>query len=97
MTDASGTPFQVAVDCADPHLLAAFWAAAMELEVEDHDAGIRALLDQGVADPAEVADRRDAEVARLVALGASRLWDGQQGPHRWVTLADPEGNEFCVG
>jgi hypothetical protein len=19
------------------------------------------------------------------------------GPHRWVTLADPEGDEFCVG
>jgi hypothetical protein len=34
----------------------------------------------------------DAEVARLVALGASVVarYDG------WVTLADPEGNEFCV-
>jgi hypothetical protein len=21
---------------------------------------------------------------------------GRQGPHTWVTLADPEGNEFCV-
>jgi hypothetical protein len=20
----------------------------------------------------------------------------QQGPHTWVTLADPEGNEFCI-
>jgi hypothetical protein len=41
-------------------------------------------------------ERRDAEVQRLVALGATRLWDGRQGPHSWVTLADPEGNEFCV-
>jgi hypothetical protein len=41
-------------------------------------------------------ERRDAEVERLTALGASRLWDGQQGPQRWVTMADPEGNEFCV-
>jgi len=41
-------------------------------------------------------DARDAEVARLVALGATKLWDGQQGPQRWVTMADPEGNEFCV-
>ena len=40
--------------------------------------------------------RREAEVERLTSLGASRLWDGQQGPHRWVTMADPEGNEFCV-
>ena len=33
---------------------------------------------------------------RLTARGASFLHDGQQGPHRWVTMADPEGNEFCV-
>ena len=39
---------------------------------------------------------REAEVARLIELGATRLWDGQQGPITWVTMADPEGNEFCV-
>jgi hypothetical protein len=39
---------------------------------------------------------RDAVVARLLERGASRLHDGAQGPFRWVTLADPEGNEFCV-
>jgi hypothetical protein len=39
---------------------------------------------------------RDAEIARLIGLGATKLWDGQQGPQRWVTMADPEGNEFCV-
>ena len=36
------------------------------------------------------------EVARLTARGATVLHEGQQGPHRWVTMADPEGNEFCV-
>jgi hypothetical protein len=42
-------------------------------------------------------DDREAEVRRLIGLGASHLWDGKQGPvHTWVTLADPEGNEFCV-
>jgi Glyoxalase-like domain len=41
-------------------------------------------------------ERRESEVERLIGLGASRLWDGQQGPNRWVTMADPEGNEFCV-
>jgi hypothetical protein len=35
-------------------------------------------------------------VTGLVARGASTLHRGQQGPHTWVTLADPEGNEFCV-
>ena len=42
-------------------------------------------------------ERREAEVARLVSLGARELWRASQGPHAWVTLADPEGNEFCVG
>lgn len=34
--------------------------------------------------------------ASLVARGARVLWEGRQGPHSWVTMADPEGNEFCV-
>ncbi len=38
---------------------------------------------------------RDAEVARLLALGAARV-DVGQGDSPWVVLADPEGNEFCV-
>jgi hypothetical protein len=41
-------------------------------------------------------DRREAEVERLLRLGATHLWRGSQGPYEWATLADPEGNEFCV-
>jgi hypothetical protein len=41
------------------------------------------------------ADRREAEVARLTGLGAKTLWEGAVGG-RWTTMADPEGNEFCV-
>jgi hypothetical protein len=37
----------------------------------------------------------EAEVARLVALGARRT-DVGQGSQPWAVLADPEGNEFCV-
>jgi predicted enzyme related to lactoylglutathione lyase len=36
----------------------------------------------------------DAETARLLALGASRLNDFTQGGARWSTFADIEGNEF---
>jgi hypothetical protein len=43
-----------------------------------------------------VPDDRDVEVARLVALGATRVDIGQTGEETWVVLADPEGNEFCV-
>jgi hypothetical protein len=38
---------------------------------------------------------QDAEVERLVALGARRI-DIGQGDVSWVVLADPEGNELCV-
>jgi hypothetical protein len=40
-------------------------------------------------------DDQQAEVARLLALGA-RHADVGQGEEPWVVLADPEGNEFCV-
>lgn len=145
----SGLHLQITFDCADPHAQARFWAAALGLDVEDHDAFIGEMLAAGHASPADVvmlggrrawagaaactdpqgryprmlfmlvpegktaknrvhldlhltdADDRDAaraaEVSRLEGLGATKLWDGELGPQRWVTMADPEGNEFCVG
>ncbi|MET0146274.1 MAG: VOC family protein [Ilumatobacteraceae bacterium] len=48
-------------------------------------------LQRGLDDTA-----RAAEVSRLEKLGATTLWEGEQGPHRWTAMADPEGNEFCV-
>jgi Glyoxalase-like domain len=38
----------------------------------------------------------EAEVGRLVGLGASRKEDIKMGSMRWTTLLDPEGNEFDV-
>ena len=46
----------------------------------------------GTADP----DERDAEIERLLGLGARRVDIGQTGDESWTVLADPEGNEFCV-
>ena len=46
-------------------------------------------------DVSPVGCDRDEEVARLERLGATRV-DVGQGEQRWVVLADPEGNEFCV-
>jgi hypothetical protein len=144
--------YKICIDCADPHLLADFWAQAMEYVVEDNSALIQRLLDDGqlseeavtrtrpvlaFADAAAIRDpdapthpvsgigqggrvlfqrvpepktvknrvhldlhygpeRRAEIVARLVELGATVLWTGQQGGSSWVTMADPEGNEFCV-
>jgi len=39
---------------------------------------------------------RDAEIARLEALGARRVDVGQSEESTWTVLTDPEGNEFCV-
>jgi catechol 2,3-dioxygenase-like lactoylglutathione lyase family enzyme len=62
------------------------------------------LLLQPVDEPKAVKNRlhldvaaerdRDAEVDRLVGLGARRVADDPGVP--WVVVADPAGNEFCV-
>ncbi|MEV8094034.1 VOC family protein [Kitasatospora sp. NPDC085879] len=76
----------------------------------DPDTGIghgRRLLFQAVPEPKTVKnrlhldlhagpERREAEVDRLVALGATVLARIDEPGSRHVTLADPEGNEFCV-
>ncbi|MFI5694351.1 VOC family protein [Kribbella sp. NPDC051586] len=39
---------------------------------------------------------QDDEVRRVLDLGARHADVGQTGDESWVTLADPEGNEFCI-
>lgn len=64
------------------------------------------VLIQGVDEPKAVKNRvhldlhvadAEAEAERLVALGATRLGANSLGAIRWVTMADPEGNEFDLG
>ena len=63
------------------------------------------LLFQRVPDPTPGKNRlhldlrpadQDAEVERLISLGAKRVSIGQGPDVSWVVMADPEGNEFCV-
>ena len=65
------------------------------------------LLLQRVAEPKAGKNRMhfdietptvDEEVERLEGLGARRIVDDAIEEHgnRWVVMADPEGNEFCV-
>ena len=103
----------VAFDCGDPQALAAFWAAALDLETEYTSTevvrlvardrrGIRRLVLWRVPEP-KVAKSRvhvdlatktpDDEVNRLVGLGATIV----RRQAAWIVMADPEGNEFCVG
>lgn len=58
--------------------------------------------DQVVDDPVHLdltAADMEAEVARLLAIGAVRLWTipaEQSGTTTWTTMRDPDGNKFCV-
>ena len=138
--------FQVTVDCADPHMLADWWAETLGWQVQPQDeAFIRQMISAGHAADSDTklhngalvwkegaaichpdgtqraprmlfqlvpeakavknrlhldvrigADDLERAVAGLIARGAMVLHNGRQGPHSWVTLADPEGNEFCV-
>lgn len=41
-------------------------------------------------------ERMVAHVANLESLGASKLSETEEMGQRWIVMADPEGNEFCV-
>ncbi len=62
-------------------------------------------LVQGVSDPSAKnrmhldlhVDDPEAEAARLERLGATRTGTGELGEIAWITMTDPEGNEFDIG
>ena len=41
-------------------------------------------------------DDLHAEAERITGLGAARLAEVEEGGYRWITLADPGGNEFDI-
>ena len=60
---------------------------------------------QRVPEPKRVKNRvhvdlyaadEEAAAARIEALGATRLYVSEDPDDVFITLADPEGNEFCV-
>lgn len=76
------------------------------VEIADPSGALPTLVFVPVADPKVVKNRvhidvnptgcdQDEELARLLALGATKV-DVGQGDQSWVVLADPEGNEFCL-
>ena len=48
------------------------------------------------ADPAQKRARIAAEADRLIAAGASRQREFDEGREYWLVMQDPEGNEFCI-
>ena len=43
-----------------------------------------------------VAADLEAEIARLVELGATRVEDREEYGYTWTLMTDPEGNEFDI-
>jgi Glyoxalase-like domain len=102
----------VVLDADSPHKVGRFWSAALErelVEVEPHkDYWLRSnppFTFVKVPEPKTTKNRvhidwyaphREVEVAHLIALGATRLWDIKNEDFEWTTMADVEGNEFCV-
>ncbi len=87
------------------------WATGAAISVPDAPDGApcRRFLFQAVPEPRSVKNRMhldvrvtpgtDLDAARdaLLARGATFLHEASEGPmHRWYTMADPEGNEFCI-
>jgi predicted enzyme related to lactoylglutathione lyase len=46
--------------------------------------------------PDLVAADLDGEASRVIGLGATKRAEYDEGGYRWITLSDPEGNEFDV-
>jgi len=102
----------VVLHCDDPAALAPFWREALgygvvydgpfgvllgDLDREGTRLGLLRGEPQGSAMHLDLRpDDQAAEVARLVALGATRVDVGQPDDATWVVLADPAGNAFCV-
>ena len=116
---------ELAIDCADPDVLARFWCSVLDYEVQDEDDGLVAIgpatipegknhlgpvppmltfahVPEGKTDKNRLhldvnpTDRsQDEEIVRLIGLGATVIYDNRP-EFGWVTLADPEGNEFDV-
>jgi predicted enzyme related to lactoylglutathione lyase len=102
----------VTIDCSNPQSLAEFWTAALGTTVAGdygefvHLTGTPGLGLHKVPEPRAgksrvhmdlSTDDRAAEVSRLTALGAAVLAEHSAPGLWWTVLADPEGNEFCVG
>jgi catechol 2,3-dioxygenase-like lactoylglutathione lyase family enzyme len=101
----------VAVDCADPPEVAAFWQRLLGGDVEVDDDGDASLRGAAVTlDFLRVPEGKavknrlhldlragdfETAVRSALAAGASRADDVYDGG-RWQVLRDPEGNEFCI-
>jgi hypothetical protein len=82
---------QVAVDCADAHGLADWWAETLGWHVEPSDPDfIRSMIDQGYASESDTTTHRGALVWRGAAAVSPAPGDDPQGRPRMLFQEVPE-------
>ena len=102
----------VTIDSTDPAPLAAWWAERLGVEVLTDSDGWFYILDgtprvavQKVDDPTPGKNRIHLDFActdlgadrdALLAAGATLVGERGDDSFRWITFADPQGNEFCI-
>ena len=71
-----------------------------------HERGVRGILFWQVPEPKTAKSRMhidlaskepEAEIERLVGLGATTVEQREGNGTSWTVMLDPEGNEFCIG
>lgn len=102
---------EIVLTSLEPEKLAAFWCEVLGYEVVLRENGdveigppagsegpglIFSRTDPTHVDVSPVDRDQDAELERLLALGAVPADVGQTGEEPWQVLADPEGNLFCL-
>lgn len=102
----------ITIDSSDPRPLAAWWAERLGAPIVEENDGWFIMIGatpmlaiQHVEDPTPgknrihldlIVDDLDAARDELVVAGATLVGDRGDENFRWVTLADPQGNQFCI-
>lgn len=102
----------VTIDSSDPRPLATWWSERLGAPIVEENEGwfimigsTPTLAIQHVDDPTSgknrihldlVTEDLDATRDELLAAGATLVAERGDESFRWVTLADPQGNQFCI-
>lgn len=102
----------VTIDSNNPEPLARWWAERLGAPISEENEGLFFVIDakpviaiQKVDDPTPGKNRvhldlnaPDLDAARdeLLAAGATLVAERGDESFRWITLADPQGNQFCI-
>ncbi len=92
------TSFTLTIDCADADQMMEFWTTALGYKPKDPPEGFLR-VGGGLEVPVALRKQRvEAEVDRLIRVGATRLrtFDEVVADRYFVVMQDPEGNEFCL-